>query len=75
MITSRRVAYPAACAVALLVTIASYANHFHNAFHFDDSHAIENNAYVRSIRNIPLFFTSPRHLQRAARRTRATARW
>lgn len=56
--TPRRIAYPLACAVALLVTVAAYANHFHNDFHFDDSHTIQNNAFIRSVRNIPLFFTS-----------------
>ena len=56
--TARRFAYPMACGAALLLTIAAYANHFHNDFHFDDSHTIQNNAFVRSIRNIPLFFTS-----------------
>ncbi|HEY3203421.1 MAG TPA: hypothetical protein VGL03_07135 [Thermoanaerobaculia bacterium] len=35
---------------------AAYSNHFHNSFHFDDATVIENNAYVRSLRNIPLFF-------------------
>jgi Flp pilus assembly protein TadD len=40
-------------AVALL---AAYANHFHNSFHFDDAHTIENNAAIRELRNIPLFF-------------------
>lgn len=54
----RRPAYPIACVVALLVAITTYANHFHNAFHFDDSHTILNNAFVRSVRNIPLFFAS-----------------
>jgi hypothetical protein len=49
--------YPIACAIALLLVVATYSNHFHNAFHFDDSHTILNNAYIRSIRNIPLFFT------------------
>ena len=49
--------YPIACAIALAVVLASYANHFHNAFHFDDVHTIQNNAFVRSLRNIPLFFT------------------
>jgi len=39
----------------LLCTI-TYANHFQNGFHFDDSHTIQNNAYIRNIRNIPLFF-------------------
>lgn len=39
----------------LLCTIP-YANHFQNGFHFDDSHTIQNNAYIRNIHNIPLFF-------------------
>lgn len=33
-----------------------YSNHFHNALHFDDTHTIQNNAYIRDIKNIPLFF-------------------
>jgi len=36
---------------------AAYANHFHNSFHFDDFHTIQNNLYVRSLANVPLFFT------------------
>jgi Flp pilus assembly protein TadD len=51
-------AYPIACGVALLATVAAYGNHFHNDFHFDDSHTILNNAYIRSLHNIPVFFTS-----------------
>ena len=47
------------CVAALLMAVATYGNHFHNDFHFDDSHTIENNAYIRSLRNIPLFFTNP----------------
>jgi len=35
----------------------TYANHFSNEFHFDDSHTIQNNAYIRDIKNLPLFFT------------------
>lgn len=35
---------------------AAYSNHFHNSFHFDDGTVIQNNAYLRSLRNIPLFF-------------------
>lgn len=38
----------------------AYSNHFHNAFHFDDSHAIQNNLFLRDIRNIPLFFRDGR---------------
>lgn len=40
----------------LLVTCLVYSNHFYNAFHFDDSHTIQNNLYIRNIKNIPLFF-------------------
>jgi tetratricopeptide (TPR) repeat protein len=40
--------------LALLIT--AYANHFQNSFHFDDAHTIENNAAIRQLRNIPLFF-------------------
>ncbi len=39
-----------------IVLLAAYANHFHNSFHFDDAHAVENNAPIRELRNIPLFF-------------------
>ena len=45
-----------ACA-ALLAVVAAYANHFHNSFHFDDSHTVVNNIYIRDLRNIPRFFT------------------
>jgi tetratricopeptide (TPR) repeat protein len=43
-------------AAALAVT-AAYANHFSNAFHFDDSHVVESNLYLRDLRNLPRFFT------------------
>ena len=42
--------------VLAIAVIITYANHFHNGFHFDDSHSVVNNAYIRSLRNIPLFF-------------------
>jgi Flp pilus assembly protein TadD len=54
---SRR--YRIACALALASLVAAYANHFENAFHFDDDHTIENNIYIRDLRNIPLFFRNP----------------
>lgn len=38
-------------------TIITYSNHFYNDFHFDDSHTINNNIYIRDIGNIPKFFT------------------
>src|SRR6266478_805927 len=40
----------------LAALVAAYANHFHNSFHFDDAHTIVNNASIRELRNIPLFF-------------------
>jgi tetratricopeptide (TPR) repeat protein len=42
-----------------MVTLCTltYVNHFNNAFHFDDSHVVQNNVYIRSLKNIPLFFT------------------
>lgn len=41
----------------MLITLLVYANHFNNAFHFDDFHTIINNANIRSLKNIPRFFT------------------
>ena len=47
---------PYVLAVAALLAVA-YSNHFHNGFHFDDSHAIEDNIYVRDLKHIPRYFT------------------
>ncbi len=43
-------------AVLLITLLTAYANHFHNSFHFDDAHTVENNASIREVRNIPMFF-------------------
>ena len=43
-------------ALLLITLLIAYANHFHNSFHFDDAHTIVNNASIRELRNIPLFF-------------------
>jgi tetratricopeptide (TPR) repeat protein len=43
-------------ALLLIVLLAAYADHFHNSFHFDDAHTIENNAAIRELHNIPMFF-------------------
>ncbi|WP_259014387.1 tetratricopeptide repeat protein [Emticicia fluvialis] len=43
-------------ALVVLVTCIVYSNHFYNAFHFDDSHTVVNNLYIRSLKNISLFF-------------------
>ena len=46
----------AACALLVIGLCLAYANHFQNSFHFDDAHTIQNNAAIREVRNIPLFF-------------------
>src|SRR5882757_9469672 len=43
-------------ALLLVLIIAAYSNHFHNGFHYDDGHTIVNNASIRELGNIPLFF-------------------
>jgi len=40
----------------LALVLFTYGNHFQNAFHFDDNHAILDNPYVRDLHNIPRFF-------------------
>ena len=48
------------CVLLPLIALAAYANHFQNDFHFDDSHAIVDNPFIREIRNVPRFFTDTR---------------
>jgi len=52
-IRSRIIVLAILFAIGLVIT---YSNHFHNGFHFDDFHTIENNPYITSLDNIPLFF-------------------
>lgn len=42
----------------LFITFLVYKNHFDNAFHFDDSHTIVDNLYIRDLKNIPGFFSN-----------------
>ncbi|HEY3439098.1 MAG TPA: tetratricopeptide repeat protein [Paludibaculum sp.] len=44
-------------ALLLLAVAGAYSNHFLNSFHFDDSHTIETNIHIRSLSNLPKFFT------------------
>ena len=46
----------AAVACTVLV-VGAYWNSLGNAFHFDDSHVVESNLYIRSLGNVPRFFT------------------
>jgi tetratricopeptide (TPR) repeat protein len=58
LITKRDLILKLVAATALLAAlIAAYANHFDNSFHFDDFHTIQNNIHIRSLANIPRFFT------------------
>jgi tetratricopeptide (TPR) repeat protein len=41
---------------AVALVIVAYTNSLPNSFHFDDSHVIENNVYIRSLVNVPRFF-------------------
>jgi protein O-mannosyl-transferase len=41
----------------LFSVLLAYSNHFENSFHFDDWHTITGNPYVRSLSNVPRFFT------------------
>jgi len=40
------------------MVMLAYHRHFDNAFHFDDSHTIEGNIYIRDIGNIPQYFVN-----------------
>lgn len=45
----------------VLLAVAVFYNSFNNSFHFDDSHYIVENPYIRDLRNIPSFFLSSRY--------------
>ena len=40
-----------------LTAVIVYANALDNPFHFDDLHSIEHNPHIRSLENVPRFFT------------------
>jgi Flp pilus assembly protein TadD len=45
-----------AAALAAAAIVLAYSNSLHNTFQFDDHHVIVNNVFIRSLRNVPLFF-------------------
>lgn len=57
---ARAALFLVACAAGLAVLVAAYSNHFHNGFHFDDKHVIEDNLWIRSLDHVERFFTDPR---------------
>ncbi len=49
------------CFIASFVALlAAYSNFFGNGFHFDDAHAVVENPAIRTLANIPRFFTDAR---------------
>lgn len=56
MAARRRWTFAAACAAALVMLLAAYSNSLQNQFHFDDSHVVSENLYIRNIANLPRFF-------------------
>jgi tetratricopeptide (TPR) repeat protein len=50
----------AVAACSLLAVLATYANHFHNSFHFDDFHTITRNPAIRSLGQARNFFGDSR---------------
>ena len=43
--------------ITLFLVLLAYANSFNNGFHFDDFHTVTDNPAVRSLTNVPRFFT------------------
>ena len=48
--------FPGACLLAAATLVGAYSNSFQNSFQYDDGNVIQNNLYIRSLKNIPLFF-------------------
>lgn len=46
--------------VILAIVTLAYSNHFKNSFHFDDSHTIIDNPYIRDLGNLGLIFSDTR---------------
>jgi tetratricopeptide (TPR) repeat protein len=42
------------------LVVFAYAGSLRNAFHFDDAHVVVSNLYLRSLSNVPRFFTDAR---------------
>lgn len=47
------------CSLLIAVTLGVYSNHFGNSFHFDDSHTVVDNPYIRTLAHVPRFFSDP----------------
>ena len=54
---TNRAFYAIACVAAAAFAIAVWSNTLDNSFHFDDSHVIEQNLFIRSLEHVPRYFT------------------
>ena len=52
----------------LLALILTFGNSLDNGFHYDDAHSIVDNRHIRSLANIPGFFTEPESFSALAER-------
>ena len=75
MTLSPRMKHAALVGLMLCAVGLAYANHFRNGFHFDDSHAIVDNAYLRSLKNVSLFFTDAQCFSAFCPPTARTGPW
>lgn len=55
-----RAAFLLAAAICLALILATWANTLPNGFHFDDSHYIVNNLFIRDLAHAPLYFRDAR---------------
>ncbi len=54
---NKRLVYSGAFLLGVLMV--AYANHYNNEFHFDDTHTVVNNIFIRTLGNISRFFVDP----------------
>ncbi len=52
----RRIIIALEILILCVLLLCAYSNHFNNSFHFDDSHTIVDNTWIRDLRNVPQFF-------------------
>jgi hypothetical protein len=68
-VTESRKRFYGAGLAALLLFAAAYSNSLRNSFHFDDSHVVEQNLFIRDLANVPRFFRDARTFSSAPQNT------
>lgn len=58
--TLSRAAFIAAIVMIWIASFATYSNSFSIAFQFDDTHTVQSNIFVRSLKYVPMYFTDAR---------------